>query len=463
MKAKTLIRNSRARAQLKTFIGKEGNDFLQDSLQAFTRLLPHTQTTLWVVKKSSASVAPRWWDNNRRSIFLGVTVHGENAGSGQCFTLTSRLTRKTAQAGVGRIQRTLDLREFNLCVQIAKRIGVVLHGQSDRHGAESLRAVGSVFDEQVVAAHLQHRHDIGLDMGLVFTGLRHLAEQSYENKSLTFGLLICRDGANKSPIAVFPFDFFEKKRYRALSDGFRTAFRVTSSGKLLGLRDLRQMGVKGNQTHFYPEWCEYIAEASSAGTCGICLTRQGDILVFDSGNLRFTYRVGRWQYWNHRHVCDLFRNRARVQHVPRSVLPKVVKNIYRTALDVSFRRSGALFVLLRNRANKRKLVIEGDAIGDGNRESLHQAFDESLGRATVNQLSRVLLTELAGLDGGVVLDNKGRLLAYGAVLKTSGHFSPSEGSRTKAAISASRYGIAVKVSSDGDITFYESRKAFLEL
>jgi DNA integrity scanning protein DisA with diadenylate cyclase activity len=113
--------------------------------------------------------------------------------------------------------------------------------------------------------------------------------------------------------------------------------------------------------------------------------------------------------------------------------------------------------------NKEKLVIPGDAIGDGTREELHKAFDEALGDTKVQNMSRVLLTELSGLDGGVVLDNKGRIIAYGAVLKASGRFNPSEGSRTKAAVSASRYGIAVKVSSDGDITFYEGRKVFLEL
>ena len=152
-----------------------------------------------------------------------------------------------------------------------------------------------------------------------------------------------------------------------------------------------------------------------------------------------------------------------MQHVPANVLPRVVKSIYRAALDVSFRRSGALFVLLRNRTNNGKLVILGDAIGDGTREELHAAFDQTLGSTNIQNMSRVVLTELSGLDGGVVLDNQGRMLAYGAVLKASGHFHPSEGSRTKAAISASRYGIAVKVSSDGDITFYEGRKIFLEL
>jgi hypothetical protein len=152
-----------------------------------------------------------------------------------------------------------------------------------------------------------------------------------------------------------------------------------------------------------------------------------------------------------------------VQHVQTNVLPKVVRSIYRAALDVSFRHSGALFVLLRSRANKKKLVISDDGIGDKMRERIYRLFDASLGEANVRTISRAVLAELAGIDGGVVLDNAGRILAYGAVLKTSGKFSPSEGSRTKAAISASRYGIAVKVSADGDITFYEGGRVFLQL
>jgi hypothetical protein len=61
------------------------------------------------------------------------------------------------------------------------------------------------------------------------------------------------------------------------------------------------------------------------------------------------------------------------------------------------------------------------------------------------------------------MDNQGFLLAYGAVLKTSGRFNPSEGSRTKAAVSASHLGISVKVSSDGDIVFFADGNPFLEL
>jgi hypothetical protein len=460
---KTVFGQSKKLESLRRTVGEEGMAFLEHALRGFTRLLPHTQATNWTVKNSNEWTRVKWADSDRRALILAVSITTSNDSARPISTLISTLTRKTAPGGVGQIERTLDTRERDLCLQLSNRIGAVLSAQKDGQNAESLRAIRSLFDEQVVAGHLQAYHGITLDVGRLFGVLRGLAEQSYENKALTFGIIIRKTEKADNNGAVFPFDFLEKKRYRALSDGFRTAYAVSADGRLLGLADLKASTAKSHQKSFYPEWCEYIAEASRDGSCGICLTRQGDLLVFDSGGLRFTYRCGRWQYWNHTHVTDILRNRARVQRVPKNVLPEVVRDIYRAALDVSFRRSGGLFVLLRSRENKKKLLIKGDAIGDSNREVLHKEFDGTLPDATVQTIPRVILSELAGLDGAVVVDNQGHILAYGAVLKASGRFNPSEGSRTKAAISASRYGIAVKVSSDGDITFYEQRRAFMEM
>lgn len=215
--------------------------------------------------------------------------------------------------------------------------------------------------------------------------------------------------------------------------------------------------------HYYPEWCRFIATSSAGANCGVALTRQGDILVFDGGSLRFSYRAGRWQYWNHAHAIRIFRSRMHIQHVNETVVPKVVNRIYRVSLDVSFRRSGCLFILLRNRRNLRKLVIAGDGIGDVQRDILFSAFDQTLGDPNVRTITIPILVELSALDGAVVLENQGRVLAYGAVLKTTGRSGASEGSRTKAALSASKYGVAVKVSSDGDISFYQDRATFFSL
>jgi len=80
----------------------------------------------------------------------------------------------------------------------------------------------------------------------------------------------------------------------------------------------------------------------------------------------------------------------------------------------------------------------------------------------MQSLPRSVAVELASLDGAIVLANSGKILAYGAVLqpKKKGKMELSEGSRTKAAIGASNYGLAIKISSDGDITTYFEGKEF---
>jgi DNA integrity scanning protein DisA with diadenylate cyclase activity len=147
------------------------------------------------------------------------------------------------------------------------------------------------------------------------------------------------------------------------------------------------------------------------------------------------------------------------------VIGKVVAQIYRAVLDISFRRSGALFVILRNRNSLRDIVRVGDAIGDTGRSEADQQLDHIFQNRNIQTLPRSVLVELASLDGAVVIDNKGFILAYGAVLdpKKRGKLRGTEGSRTKAAIGASNYGISLKVSSDGDITIFHQGAGFIKV
>jgi hypothetical protein len=430
---------------------------LEHSLASLTRLLPHTESSDWQIEAGSGRPRAAFADQNRRSLNLSV---GVPAGD-RSWTLRGVLRRRSIPDGVGAISRTIDLRERDLAECVVLEIAEMMSSfrVGDTATADALRAG---FEERVVARHLGKHHDLELDLAAWFSALRQLAEQSYENKSLTFGCIISTaDRTAPESGSQFPVDFLERKRYRALSDGYRTAYRVSSKGAIIGFSDLPPRPPEGHR--YYPKWCDDLAAHSQGNRLGLCLTRQGDLLVLDGGRLTFTYRFGRWQYWNHNHIVDLIANAARVQHVLPAQVSGVVRSIYRAALDVAFRRSGGLFVILRNRNNLRRIVRPGDAIGDRGRPKLDAAFDTVLDDVRVQTASRTVVAELAALDGAVVMANTGQILAYGAVLdpRRKGRVRAAEGSRTKAAIGASNYGLAVKISSDGDITVYAVGKKLI--
>lgn len=329
----------------------------------------------------------------------------------------------------------------------------------------SMTAISEAFDEYVVANHVGSYNSLAVSVSSIFEALHTLSEQTYENKALTFGCVL-DPGETRHGAVGFPGSYLSTKKYKALSDGFRTAYHISRSGLLLDFVDLARFEIPSSTArHYYPEWTEPIARSATSGRSGIVLSRQGDILVFDGGSLRFTYRYGRWQYWNHAHLVNLLKDRARAQRVPPGILGKVVGAIYRAALDVSFRRSGGLFVILHNRNNLRQIVRPGDAIRDSQRGATDAQFDEVIAQHKFQTLPRVIAVELASLDGAVVLENSGVIRAYGAVLqpKKAGRLRGTEGSRTKAAIGASNYGLSVKVSSDGDITVYHNGAEFIRV
>jgi hypothetical protein len=84
---------------------------------------------------------------------------------------------------------------------------------------------------------------------------------------------------------------------------------------------------------------------------------------------------------------------------------------------------------------------------------------------SATELDPSVLTALATLDGAVVTDPTGQMLAVGAILRHPPSFDAAaggvvEGARTTAAIAASRYGPVLKVSEDGLMTFFDGERVW---
>jgi DisA bacterial checkpoint controller nucleotide-binding len=453
----------RSNSRLREVLGENGLEFLEHSLGAFQRILPHVKISEWVQIpwRKSESV---WVNSSRKKIRITIPIGSPDNPASR--SLTATVERRSVTVASQAAGRTLDAREFNICKRISTRISEVLEGAPAEISGATIRAVHDAFDEDVVAQHIETHYKIRMSVTTLFADLHALSEQSYENKALAFGCIIDVDAHEEGEYAKFPRQFLVAKKYKALSDGFRTAYRVSGGGQLLEFVDLEMFEDRDLTGHnYYPIWAERVARSSRDRRYGIVLSRQGDMLVFDGGSLRFTYRNGRWQYWNHNHILNLLRDRAKAQKVSSKTINAVIVAIYLGALDVSFRRSGGLFVILHNRRNLRQIVRFGDAIGDSSRSLADKDFDSVLQGEKIQNIDPVTLVELAALDGAIVVRNDGAILAYGAVLspKNAGRLRGTEGSRTKAAIGASNYGLAIKISSDGDIDVYHQGKSFIRV
>ncbi len=449
---------------LETNLGKDGIDFVTHATGAVQRLLPHVEVSDWE-EEPPVQAGCVWTGTDRRQVRITITFGTKS--NPYAISLRAFVRRRNIPGGNAVASEVIDRREHQICDLIGRRVSELLTNSHTLLGdSASLKAIASEFDESIVSEHIQRHHSLQLPVSSVLSALHTLSEQSYENKTLTFGCILDPKKSSEAGENSFPDDFLRSKKYKALSDGFRTAYWISTRGSVVDFVDLDRAGKSTlSERHHFPDWTEPIAKVSRDSRCGIALSRQGEILVFDEGTLRLTYRYGQWSYWNHSHLIKLLRDRAKAQRVQKKVLGRVVAAIYRVALDVSFRRSGGLFVILHNKNDLHDIVRFGDAIGDKDRQSADEAFDAVVSERTFQSLPRSVAAELASLDGAVVLRNSGQIVAYGAILqpKNTGALNGSEGSRTKAAIGASNYGLAVKVSSDGDISVYYQGNEFIRV
>jgi len=454
----------RANSRLRKKIGADGLDFLEHAVCAVDRLMPHLEVGAWdEVPWGDARAS--WTTKARDAVRITLAIGQQGDPDARSLVAVAKRRHGGNRAGY-----TVPPREKDLCDLIAGRISKVMaHFPVNSSDGVSVRTLRDAFDEHVIASHLQAVWKIRLSIGSVLRQLHKLSEQSYENKAYTFGCVVDPGlSARPEENGSFPEVFLQAKRYKALSDGFRTAYVVSANGVVADLVDLDQyQDEELTEKHFFPIWSERMARASRDGKLGIVLSRQGDILIFEEGTLRFSYRFGRWQHWNHRFLLNLLRNQARAQGVKPSQLGRVIAPIYRAALDISFRRSGGLFVILKNRNNLRKLVRNGDGVGDERRLPADADFDAIFDGQIIKTLHRAIAVELASLDGAMVIDNTGKIRAYGAVLKPGNKAAKKghrvEGSRTQAAIAASNFGLAIKISSDGDITVFTNGNEYISV
>ncbi len=374
-------------------------------------------------------------------------------------------------------------------VRLAQAIGAVLAARySAIHNPRIIAERGDLFrgaiEDRYVGAFIDH-HAYAIDarearsdrIASIIELLRVAALSSYENRPISTGVLLlgtsedpCRPGSLRAAPAGPHIESLARiKSFYRLADGLNTVLLANSEGRILDIIDLERWGRQASRQQTLQVPCEKAFEPHACATlqhghvCAV-LSPSREIKIFAEGAELFTFRGAAW------HLLDIQSKYRRWAEAVGD--DPLAMRIFQTALDLADARHGALFVVVRDpaagiaplvaSADRLDIPLAGGAVTDApsRRDLLHLLEGRLL-----TDLDPSVLAALASLDGAMVTDQAGRLLAAGAILRHPpfeefGAGGVIEGARTTAAMAASRFGPVLKVSEDGVITFFDRERVW---
>ena len=314
----------------------------------------------------------------------------------------------------------------------------------------------------------------------LFKLLDDWSKKTYEGKSVTFSFII---NPKLKPLSDDTFlDFLDEEYSATLTDCITSAFEVDLN---CSFRNYLSVISKKGEIRGYQlrnglpiRFSNIVGKLVTGGKIGVFLLSNGDIVVAQDQKILFVKRCGRWLNFSQ----EIFKN-ALLESCNND--EELIDEIFSTVMDVSFSHSGGIiaylktdklleketgavdeFDLLNSNLNTNELVDY--LLGKGVSEDVakKEAAKRSVKRKMIKGLldikgnklpefihiERKLRSDLAALDGALILNIRGEVVAAGTIIK--GDKGSSGGGRSTAAKTLSYDGFAIKISTDGYIEVY---------
>jgi hypothetical protein len=304
--------------------------------------------------------------------------------------------------------------------------------------------------QDVVAWSMQHRTMDDALLPTIITTLQKWASQTYEGGRISVSIGVDCAPEPSRISSVHLHDVVSRDYAKVLSNGMDTILVVSPSGHVVEHVALRAKSSTYEHTSdasFAPNRYLPLAEWAKATRVALALNRQGEILLFKGQQLQFAFRRGTWSHFSHQALIARMGGSTEQRRLMRAV--------YVSCLDISFARTGGCIAV----ANGRNANKVSDYLNSGDLLASRKTDKATLLKHLIGQpfqeIPRPIREEMAALDGAVVLDRKGIVMAAGAIVRVPG--GSEGGGRRAAAKALSRLGLAVKVSSDGAITAFTDR------
>lgn len=280
----------------------------------------------------------------------------------------------------------------------------------------------------------------------LFTIINYWQNRTYEGNKVAFSLKISRDDLKlNSKEALVPKDnLYQEDFFASISNGLNDCVLFDSNLNIVSHNDL---SVNVANELFTPCRLAGLCEASDNAIV-LALTRTNEILIFADKFLSFAKRNGKWTKYNHDTTIKQLAGGTR-----KTIPTEVRKNMYLSALDVSFTKTGGLIACIdKKNVAEATALFRDDLICNVPKKGRKAVYNQLVAGKKFQDLSRTLRMELLAIDGAMIIDSDGNILAIGSIVKLDG--GSSSGGRKAATVALSKYGTAIKISNDSYIEGY---------
>lgn len=346
----------------------------------------------------------------------------------------------------------------------------------------------------------------------LFKCLQRWSEKTYEGHNVCYGFLIntnapkekIPESINKGAFGDF-IDFIGEEYSAVFTDGITSIVEVNGDCDFIKyhstLHDRKPLPNNLENVKLPIRFADIVYENVVDGKVGLFLLTNGDIIFAQKQAISFVRRGGRWLNFSHKAFYNTISSYVDTKTISRAI----IEAIYCSCLDISFAHSGGLIAVIDQKnddwindlqkdnpivtrldtfdsndfsdiyaslndtylVEKRKIdeknlksTIKKNLFKDLNKRLTKKRYLLQIlkGNTYFPKIDRKLRADLSGLDGAIILNTFGDVIACGAIIANKA--GSSGGGRGSAARTLSNYGgFAIKISTDGYIEAFvdESR------
>lgn len=321
-----------------------------------------------------------------------------------------------------------------------------------------------------------------------------LNEKNTNNEIDDFSEIVINTQENKYSKYI---DKLYQRNFNPIINQSSSFVRITVDGNIISYNDLLREKHKIDEKNITPYQFSAFSNTShfklkGANKClGLLVNENCEILLYINKDLSFVFSKNRWHYVKFENFKNYFIKKLNAsQYIEEIKNDSIIKKLYNTILDCSFMKKGACIGVMteenykkflkeniNKKTKKEKLQVwnllddkeyskyiqeipDKKDDYDDNRNKKTILLQRLIKNSTFNNIDRVLFSELLALDGATILvlskNNKWKIKCVGAIIDPE--YQVESGGRSAAAKSLAKYGLGIKVSTDGGIIIFVDGK-----